>query len=108
MLGAAEKLASFPAQETRSINLGCQGVFREDITPGGNFGAFTTNRPAAAAKNLGCTWTIIGHSEERRDKLGIIARYDPAVLQNMTQQKKAKSAVDVSSTKRILRALNAG
>ena len=28
--------------------------------------------PATAAKNLGCTWTIIGHSEERKDKLGLL------------------------------------
>lgn len=108
ILEAARRLASFPAQETRSINLGCQGVFREDVAPGGNFGAFTTNRPAAAAKNLGCTWTIVGHSEERRDKLGVIAKYDPDVLQNMAQQRKAKSAVDALINEEILRALDAG
>ena len=39
---------------------------------GGNFGAFTTNRPASIAKAMGCTSTIIGHCEERRDKLGIM------------------------------------
>ena len=32
---------------------------------GGNFGAFTTLRPAAAAKALGCDYVIIGHCEER-------------------------------------------
>lgn len=54
------------------IKIGCQGVFREDTSAGGNFGAFTTNRTAHAVKALGCTYTIIGHCEERRDKLGIM------------------------------------
>ena len=31
-------------------------------------GAFTTNRPAAAAKAIDCRWALIGHSEERKDK----------------------------------------
>ena len=28
------------------VQLGCQGVYRADTAVGGNFGAFTTNRPA--------------------------------------------------------------
>lgn len=56
-----------------SIRLGCQGVFRADTAVGGNFGAFTTNRPAHAAAALGCTHTLIGHCEERNDKAGILA-----------------------------------
>ena len=59
--------------ENSPIGLGCQSVYREDVAPGKNFGAFTTNRPAAAAKALGCCSTIIGHCEERADKLGILA-----------------------------------
>jgi triosephosphate isomerase len=55
------------------VRLGCQGVYREDVTHGGNFGAFTTNRPAAAAKALGCEAVLIGHCEERLDKAGILA-----------------------------------
>lgn len=50
------------------IKIGCQGVYRENTAPGGNFGAFTTNCPASAAKALGCETTIIGHCEERKDK----------------------------------------
>lgn len=34
------------------VELGCQGVFRADTAVGGNFGAFTTNRPAHAAAAL--------------------------------------------------------
>lgn len=69
------------------IQLGCQGVFREDVAVGGNFGAFTTNRPASAAALLGCGWTIIGHCEERNDKLGILAE---------------AGAVDAAAVSRIL------
>ena len=59
--------------EGSPVQLGCQGVFREDTAVGGNFGAFTTNRPAHAAAALGCGWTLIGHCEERNDKAGILA-----------------------------------
>lgn len=72
---AVRKLATYPAATRGSINIGCQGVYREDIKPGGNFGAFTANRPATAAKVLGSSWAMIGHSEERKDKLGIIDEF---------------------------------
>lgn len=68
ILGAAAARAAHS-----SIRLGCQGVFRADTAVGGNFGAFTTNRPAHAAAALGCTHTLIGHCEERNDKAGILA-----------------------------------
>ena len=56
-----------------NIKLGCQSVYRDDTSVGGNFGAFTSNLTANAAKALGCEWTIIGHCEERRDKAGILS-----------------------------------
>lgn len=59
--------------EGSPVQVGCQSVYREDTAPGGNFGAFTTNRTANAVKAMGCTTTIIGHCEERRDKAGILA-----------------------------------
>lgn len=59
--------------ENSPVKIGCQGVFRDDTSIGGNFGAFSTNRTANAAKAIGCGGTIIGHCEERRDKLGIMA-----------------------------------
>ncbi len=55
------------------IEVGCQSVYRQDVQVGGNFGAFTTNRPAAAMKALGVSSTIIGHCEERADKSGILS-----------------------------------
>jgi triosephosphate isomerase (TIM) len=54
------------------IKIGCQSVFRDDTAVGGNFGAFTSNRTANAVKSMGCEYTLIGHCEERRDKLGIM------------------------------------
>lgn len=58
--------------ENSPIKLGCQGVYRSDTAPGGNFGAFTTGRPASIARALGCEVVIIGHCEERNDKEGIL------------------------------------
>jgi len=66
-------LLSAAAVRRRSVRVGCQGVYRADTAPGGNFGAFTTNRPAHAAAALGCTDVLIGHCEERNDKKGILA-----------------------------------
>ena len=54
------------------IQVGCQGVYRDDTAAGGNFGAFTTNRTANAVKAMGCGAVLIGHCEERRDKAGIL------------------------------------
>lgn len=51
------------------MRLGSQGVYRADTAVGGNFGAFTTNRPANAVAQMGCSGTLIGHCEERNDKM---------------------------------------
>ena len=59
--------------EGSPVTVGCQGVYRDDTAVGGNFGAFSTNRPAAAAKALGCKAVLIGHCEERNDLSGILA-----------------------------------
>ena len=68
ILGAVSALC-----ENSPVQVGCQGVYRMNTAVGGNFGAFTTNRPASIAKAMGCTSTIIGHCEERNDKSGILA-----------------------------------
>jgi len=52
---------------------GCQGVHWDDIAQGGNFGAFTGARPAAAMAALGCKAAIIGHCEERRALAAVLA-----------------------------------
>lgn len=58
--------------EESPVKIGCQSVFRDDTAVNGNFGAFTSNRTANAVKAMGCGGTMIGHCEERRDKLGIL------------------------------------
>ena len=64
--------AAMAAGDDSMIEVGCQSVYRADVAPGVNFGAYTTNRPAASMKALGVTSTIIGHCEERADKLGVL------------------------------------
>lgn len=61
------------AAEGSVLKIGCQGVHRDDVMPGGNFGAFTTLRPAAAMAAIGCTHTIIGHCEERKNLAELFA-----------------------------------
>ncbi len=90
---ALARMRSFPAGATRHLAIGNQGVFREDVTPGGNFGAFTSNTPAAAAANLGCTWSLVGHSEERLDKFDMLARFEPGVATDARLMERANAAV---------------
>ena len=59
--------------EGSPVEVGCQSVYRMNTAVGGNFGAFTTNRPASAMVAMGVKHTIIGHCEERNDKTGILA-----------------------------------
>lgn len=68
LLGAVAALS-----EGSPVQLGSQGVYRMNTAVGGNFGAFTTNRPASIVKAMGCTSTLIGHCEERNDKKGVLA-----------------------------------
>lgn len=87
---AAARTADSPVQ------LGSQGVYRENTAVGGNFGAYTTNRPASAAKSLGCEAVLIGHCEERNDKKGILAEAgvrDGAAV-NRILNREIKCAVD--------------
>ena len=59
--------------EGSPVQIGCQSVYRMNTAVGGNFGAFTTNRPVSAMLACGVNTTIIGHCEERNDKMGILA-----------------------------------
>ena len=67
--------------EDSPVKLGSQSVYRADTAVGGNFGAFTTNRTGHAVAEMGCESTLIGHCEERNDKMGILAEagVDPVV-----------------------------
>lgn len=65
--------AAAAKDEGSPIQLGSQGVYRGNTAADGNFGAFTTNRPASIVKAMGCGSTLIGHCEERNDKNGILS-----------------------------------
>lgn len=108
IITAVKRLQTYPESLRKSIEFGSQGVYREDVSAGGNFGAFSTNRPSAAVRNLGCNWTMIGHSEERKDKLEIIATYAPATLYDDNERKAANSAVDSIMNQELKTALNRG
>ncbi|MEL7602413.1 MAG: triose-phosphate isomerase [Bacillota bacterium] len=88
-------LAALKAAGAReSFTLGVQSVYRQDVAQNQNFGAFTSNRPAKAIKALGCRATLIGHSEERRDKLDMLARYDESILTDASAYQRAAQAVE--------------
>lgn len=76
------------------ISIGCQGVHLNDVQGGGNFGAFTTFRPAAAMAAIGCRWAIVGHSEERRGLLDLMVRYDSSILGSPAGLAQARQAIN--------------
>ncbi len=106
LIPAINKLNEYPETKITGIEIGSQSVFREDVTEDGNFGAFTTNLPAAAVSNLGCTWSIIGHSEERADKLGLLQEYEPKIEDDSNLRKKASETVHKIINQEVNRALS--
>jgi triosephosphate isomerase (TIM) len=104
----ADELDAIGSHAADRVAVGAQGVFRENVVPGGNFGAFTTNLPAAAAVNLVAEWAIIGHSEERKDKLGIIAAYDESAAAGGGTHARALDAVNRLIAMETTVALDAG
>ncbi|MBC8552232.1 MAG: triose-phosphate isomerase [Candidatus Brocadiales bacterium] len=94
--------------KNRNLFIGSQSVFRNDVSPGKNFGAFTTNLPAAAASNLGAAWTIIGHSEERKDKEEILQAYDSEILKFGTAAEKAGNVINSLLNQEVLTGMKAG
>lgn len=63
---ASESLADVPAENRATLSIGCQGVHFDDVAPKGNFGALTSLRSAKAMRASGCSWALVGHSEERK------------------------------------------
>jgi len=104
---AVQEKVAFPDAQTRRLQIGCQGVHWEDVKPGGNFGAFTTALPAAAARTLGCDWAIIGHSEERRFKWQNLEVFEPNINSDAALRDRASRAVDALISAEVKNALNA-
>jgi triosephosphate isomerase len=105
---AIATLAALPAATTRHLAIGCQSVHRDDIRPGGNFGAFTSGRPATAMTAIGCRWTMIGHSEERRDIAGVIDAFAAATGTGAATPEAIAATVGGLLNRAVLRALEAG
>lgn len=102
---AIHKMNSYPLSLRKYLSIGCQGVHWDDVKAGENFGAFTTVFPAKAAAAIGCQWSIIGHSEERRFKSQIMAAYNPAIIDDPESMSRAKKAVDELINAEVIAAL---
>jgi triosephosphate isomerase (TIM) len=105
---AARKLVTHPISRTRNLKIGCQGVHWDDIRPGKNFGAFTSLLPAASAKNLGSSWAIIGHSEERRAKLQLLQAFEQGIAADDNLRRRAAETVNNLIGTETLNALQNG
>jgi triosephosphate isomerase len=105
IIPAQEKLLEYPEELRKGLEIGCQSVYRHNIRTGGNFGAFTSNLPAASAWQMGCGWTMIGHSEERRDKQEIIATFEPQWNAEEISRTRCAQAVDMLINQEVLAAL---
>ena len=108
LVPALEEFHRISEEDRAHFQIGCQGVYREDVAGGGNFGAFTTNRPAAAMKALGENWVMIGHSEERKDKLSLLTAYDPVIKEDAGRYEKAAESVEGLLNQEVQCALSRG
>lgn len=108
LIPAKEVWMEYNRKERGNFELGCQSVFRQDIASGKNFGAFTSNCPAAAIKALDYRWVMVGHSEERKDKLEMYTYYDEEIAENEEKYEKASNAVDVIINEEVKSALGRG
>lgn len=88
-------------KEGSALHVGCQGIHRATTAPGGNFGAFTSLRPASAMVQLGVDSVLIGHCEERNALREVMA----AVGVEGTD---AAPAVDRLLNEELKRAVDAG
>lgn len=104
---ARRVLDGYPAEESSTIAVGCQGVHWQDVEKGKNFGAFTSSLPAKAAAAMGCQWSMIGHSEERRAKLQVLEAYDPGVGEDLAKHSLAQDAINRLIRDEVFCALNA-
>ncbi len=105
---AYDVIKNSPKAEDLNLFIGSQGVYREDVLPGKNFGAFTSNLPSAAAVNLGASWAIIGHSEERKDKEEILQSYISVVNGEGSKDSRASEVVNSLLNQEALAGMKAG
>jgi triosephosphate isomerase (TIM) len=106
LITASDILNSYNSEEVLDFSIGCQGVYRQDVQLGGNFGAFTSNLPASAAAEAGCRWAMIGHSEERQSAYELLSTYDKEIPQNPQRSKLASHTINTIMGEETARALN--
>ncbi len=87
-LPEAHLIGACRAAEGSPLGIGSEGVHFADTAIGGNFGAFTTLRTANSVAQLGCTWTLIGHCEERMQLRALMgeAGADPAEIERASDR----------------------
>lgn len=81
-------------KESPNIRIGCQANHYEDVSKEGNFGAFTSLRPASAMKAIGAQSSLIGHFEERRhlNTLYQLAGVNDPIIVNQVLNKEIQMA----------------
>ncbi|MBR3358728.1 MAG: triosephosphate isomerase [Solobacterium sp.] len=98
----AHLLSALAARSADSpLQIGAQSADRGDTAVGGNFGAFTSRRPASALAAMGCEAVMIGHCEERNEKRALL---EAAGVSDET----AASVINAALNDEILQALNRG
>lgn len=105
---AMEALKEYPDDQKAGITIGSQSVYRADVKSEGNFGAFTADRPAAAMRALGCEWSMVAHSEERKDKLQMLAAFEPKIDTCESCAARAAQTVDTLVGQEAARAIEQG
>jgi triosephosphate isomerase len=113
------ELHLYPALEAAGqdfpARLGPQGVYKQDVAKGGNFGAFTSHCTAKSVAALGATTTMVGHCEERNAKQENIRAFlalendmEPAAILDDETERKIQHATNLLLNQEILRAQEAG
>lgn len=84
------------------MSIGSQRVHWADVGDA-NFGAFTGSLPASAVATMGCEWAMIGHSEQRNDRLHTISAFTGEPAGRLERQ-----AVDSMMGEEVTAALDSG
>ena len=87
-LPEAHLIGACRAAKASPLGIGSEGVHFADTAKGGNFGAFTKLRTANSVAQLGCTWTLIGHCEERMQLRALMgeAGADPEEIEHASDR----------------------
>ena len=87
-LPEAHLIGACRAAKASPLGIGSEVVHFADTAKGGNFGAFTTLRTANSVAQLGCTWTLIGHCEERMQLRALMgeAGADPEEIEHASDR----------------------